>query len=261
MVAPVAENAAKMDMPCVKTKLSIRPILWVLMIGYAGTRVCSAQASPQPGAGSPLREPETVAALVDSLARDWSGSVERDEQGHVVKLRLLPPWCNDRNIALVAQMRELRELMLQGGKATVQGLRLLRGNTNLCSLHFACFPVLPSGMLSELASFAQITEVRLYGASTTPSEYASLGNMKNLVDQQIIYARGFGDADLSRLTNSPSLKNLVVPNESLTCNSAALISQFRGLTNAELRGWPERTSWSTNWHSAAVSSQREAQRK
>ena len=251
----------KMEIPCVKTKLSFRPALCALMIGYAGTRICSAQPSPQPGAGSPLGEPETVAALVNSLAREWSGSVERDQQGHIVKLRLLPPWSNDRSIALVAQIKELRELTLQGGKPTVQGLRLLHGNTNLCSLHFACFSDLPSGMLSGVADFPHITQVRLYGASATPSEYASLVSMTNLADLQILYVRGFGDAELSRLTNSPSLKNLIVHGASLTRNSAALLSQFRALTNAELRGWTERTSWLTNWHSAAVSSQREPEGK
>src|SRR5213595_1149783 len=102
--------------PCVKTKLSIHPALCALMIGYASTSSATAQPSAQPGAGSPLAEPETVASLVDLLERDWSDSVQRDQQGHVVNLALPARWCNDRNLALAAQINELRELRLQGGR-------------------------------------------------------------------------------------------------------------------------------------------------
>ena len=239
----------------------IVPALNALMAVLAGARIASAQPNPQPGAGSRVAQPETVAELVDSLSREWSGSVERDQQGHVVKVRLSPMWCNDSNIALIAQIDQLRELTLQAGKPTVQGLRLLHGNTNVCSLHFACFPDLPSGMLSEVATWPQLTELRLFGASASPSEYASLVGMTNLTNLQIMYVRDFGDAALSRFTNSTSLKNLVVRNESLTCDSVALLSRFRALTNAELHGWTQRTSWSTNWYAPPVSSQRESKER
>jgi len=147
----------------------------------------------------------------------------------------------------VAQLKELRELRLQGGKPTTEGFRRLRGNTNLCYVRFACLFDLPGGMLSEAANLPQLRQLSLYGASAASSEYASLVKATNLVDLQITYARNFGDADFYRLTNLPCLQNLVVRSESLTAGSADLLPQFRALTNVDLAGWTRRTSWRTNW--------------
>src|SRR5438093_8945083 len=99
-----------MEILSVKSARWIVPALNALMAVLAGARIASAQPNPQPGAGSRVAQPETVAELVDSLSREWSGSVERDQQGHVVKVRLSPMWCNDSNIALIAQIDQLREL-------------------------------------------------------------------------------------------------------------------------------------------------------
>jgi len=199
--------------------------------------------------GTPVAEPETGANLVDSLQRQWAGSVKRDQRGRIIQVALSGRWCTDRNLGIVAQFKELRELTLKGGNTTVQGLRLLRGNTNLSSVHFACFPVLPSGFLGEVADFPRITQLVLYGASATSSEYASLAGMTNLADLRVLYVRSFTDADFCRLTNLPSLQSLNVSCSDLTPASAASLNQFRTLTNAELSGRSGDSLWRTNWHS------------
>ena len=231
-----------------KTKLCVRPALCVLMAAY--TAISRGSAQPlQSGAGLPTVAPVTAAALVDALEHNWSGSVERDSQGYVITLRVGPPWCNDQSLALLVGLNDLRQLSLQGGrtnKLSGEGIRRLRENTNLCSLSLACFFTnLPSGILTELARLPHISQVRLTGVEPAAADYAVLATMTNLTDFQIYYGVYFGDDGLARFTNAPSLKNLIVHSKSLTPNSAALLPQFRSLTNLELQSW----TWKTNWHS------------
>jgi hypothetical protein len=237
------------------TKLRARPALWVL----AGAYMAISTGSAQPLRSTqdlPATVPVTAPALVNALENNWSDSVQRDSQGHVVTLIVGAKWCNDQNLALVAELHELRQLSLQGRRTntiSANGIRLLHQNTNLCSLSLACFFTnLPAGILTELATLPHITQLRLIGAEPAVAEYAVLATMTNLTDFQIHYGTHFGDAELARFTNAPSLKNLVVDSISLSSNSAALLPRFPVLTNAELRSWTDRTSWKTNWHSGSV---------
>lgn len=200
--------------------------------------VCRAQLASEVGPSAPLPEPQTVAGLVQQLRDEWRGAVEQDQGGRTVKLWLGQKWCTDRNIALVAQIKDLRELRLQSGHPTVEGLRLMRQNSRLCSLHFAGYPQIPAGMLREAASFPHITELHLYGADSSASEYASLASMTNLTDLSITAGLSFGDSDLSRLTNLPNLKSLCISSGALRPASAALLPRFRALTNFYLGAGP-----------------------
>jgi len=177
-------------------------------------------------------------------------AVACDQSGRVIKVSLPTKWCNDANLALVAQLPDLRELILQGCGPTPEALRLLRNHTNLCALHFACCSHLTNGLLSEAATFAQVTELFLWGAEGSPADYKALAALTNLVHVRITDVSSFGDVELARFTNLPALKNLVIGSVKLTERSAALLPQFRALTNAQLRGYG--TSWKTNWHGAAV---------
>src|SRR5436190_12816036 len=116
-----------------EAKSCVRAALYAFLVGAAAW-IASAQPALQPQAGQPLVAAESAAALGDTIERKWPSLVERDQQGHVVSLGLSSQSCNDGNLALVAQIGRLRTLRLQSGKPTMQGLRLLRGNTNLTSL-------------------------------------------------------------------------------------------------------------------------------
>lgn len=151
---------------------------------------------------------------------------------------------------------------LQGGgrtnKLTAEGIRLLRQNTNLYSISLACFFTnLPAGILSEVATLPHITQVRLVGVEPPAADYAALAAMTNLTDFQIYFGLNFADDELARFTNAPSLKNLIVQSRSLSSNSAALLPQFRSLTNLELESW----TWKTNWHSEVDGAQQRLERK
>jgi len=244
-----------------KTELRVRIALCAFIATIALVWTSSAQPGPQPGPGSPGVEPQAATEKADSREREAPIWIERDPQGHIAKLRLVGLSCNDKNLALAAQIKGLRELGLKAGKPTAEGLRLLRGNTNLSSVHFACFSVMPTGLLNELAEFPQIKQLVLYGASPPSSEYASLERMTTLADLQILYVGNFADADLSRLTNLSCLQHLDLSSAALTPASVSLLYKFRALTNAVLSGSAGATYWETNWHSGTAPLQGEPERK
>jgi hypothetical protein len=194
--------------------------------------------------------PTNAAALVQALERESSYNVERDAQGRVVMLRLPSDRCCNESVALLRQLPELRNLWLYRSRENVSadGIRLLRQNTNLCSLTFACFFTnLPTGILSEVAALPYVTRVQFVSAEPPAPEYTALAHMTNLTDLQIDYGIYFADGELALFTNAPSLRNLIVRSRALTSNSAALLPRFHSLTNAELMNLTDRTSWKCNW--------------
>src|SRR4051812_12055829 len=100
--------------------------LCLLMIARTAISIGSAQPV-QSGAASPTVAPATVTALVDALEHNWSGSVKRDPEGHVIALSVGPQWCNDQNLALLRELHALRQLSLRGGRTNISanGIRLL----------------------------------------------------------------------------------------------------------------------------------------
>jgi hypothetical protein len=235
----------------VKTTLNFYRALASLVVGCLSAWLSSAKSVAQDINPPVYIQPQTVGDLLDGIKNVWQNGVAYDQSGRVTKVSLVGKWCNDANLALVSQLSHLRELTLQGCGPTPEALRLLRNNTNLCALHLACCSHMTNGLLSEAATFAQVQELFLWGAEGTPADYKALGALTNLVHVRITDVLSFGDAELARFTNLPALKNLVIGSRELTESSAALLPQFRVLTNAQLRGWGG-TGWSTNWHGAAV---------
>ena len=232
------------------TALNFYRALASLVVGLLSAWVGTAESVAQ-GSNPPVyTQPQNVGDLLAAIKNSGHDAVACDQSGRVIKVSLPSKWCNDSNLALVAQLPDLRELVLQGCGPTPEALRLLRNHTNLCALHFACCPHLTNGLLSEAATFAQVTELFLWGAEGTPADYKALATLTNLVHVRITDVSSFGDVELARFTNLPALKNLVIGSVKLTERSAALLPQFRALTNAQLRGYG--TGWKTNWHGAAV---------
>jgi hypothetical protein len=165
--------------------------------------------------------------------------IQKDGQGQVVSLALRSRNATDQNLSLVSTLSRLQELTITGrgwpsNRWTLDGLSQLKRMTNLSTLGIGCLSPQPDKnpqFLHEVSRLQQLRSLSLVCASQETQEYSALTNLQNLTTLHISYDTNFGNAELSLLTNLPSLKSIDLYGASVTPKGTNVLSQMPGLTN------------------------------
>jgi hypothetical protein len=156
-------------------------------------RVVTRREDPEPAKEARNAEPDTVPSLRpkppagDSPAariEQLGGSVEADDSGTVVRVRLSGRPVKDADLAVLAKLPRLRRLDLSFTRVTDAGLPRLKGLEVLEALDLSGTEVTGAG-LAHLAALPRLAALDLGGTA-------------------------IGDMDLDRLKDLPALKILVV---------------------------------------------------